>query len=110
MRRMNIRALAPILLIFMSACQKEREVEYKVTCGSCDITYKNSAGNTQQRSVSSTWSDTFNAEKDQFLYVSAQNNNQSGTVSVSIKCNGKPVDEASSSGAYVIATASGSAP
>lgn len=83
---------------------------YNVTCSSCDLTYSDSGGNTQQVSMSSTWELKFDADKGQFLYVSAQNNNNSGSVSVSIKCRGKTIDDANSSGAYVIATASGSAP
>lgn len=104
--------LAPVLLLALSmwSCTKEdRNVVYKVTCSSCDLTYSDSGGNTQQVSMSSTWELKFDADKGQFLYVSAQHNN-TGSVSVSIKCQGKNIDDATSSGEYVIATASGSAP
>lgn len=106
-----MKAIGLIFLVLLCvACKKDRGVDYKVTCASCDLTYSDSKGNTKQTSMTSSWSLSFEADEDQFLYLSAQNNNQTGTVSVSIKCAGKTIDDASSSGAYVIATASGSAP
>lgn len=103
-------ATSLVLLLALAACKKEypKPVEYIVTCGSCDITYSNSGGNTQQETISSRWTYTFKGEKDQFLYVSAQNNSSSGTVDVVIKVDGVAFKSANSSGAYVIATASGS--
>jgi archaellin len=46
-------------------------------------------------------------EDGDFLYVSAQNENASGTITVTINVNGKPWRQVTSSGAYVIATAKG---
>jgi hypothetical protein len=86
------------------------EVVYKVNCASCDLTYENASGGTEQRSMSGSWTTEFPAEPGQFLYISAQNNNASGNVLVYILCDGSTFKQSSSSGAYVIATASGSAP
>ncbi len=98
--------------ILSTGCRKDKnnKVKYTVTCGSCDLTYNNASGNTEQRSMTSTWNYEFDAEKGQFLYISAQNNNQSGDVSVRIDVGGNHFKSATSNGAYVIATASGSRP
>jgi hypothetical protein len=100
------------LLLTLVGCKKEypKPVEYVVICGSCDITYSNSGGDTEQRTITSRWTYDFKGEKDQFLYVSAQNNNSSGTVDVVINVDGTRFKNASSSGSFVIATASGSLP
>jgi hypothetical protein len=100
------------LLLALTGCKKEypKPVEYVVTCGSCDLTYANSGGDTEQRSITSSWTYPFKGEKDQFLYISAQNNNSSGTVTVVINVDGAKFKNASSTGGYVIATASGSLP
>lgn len=101
-----------LLVVLLSACRKEdrRKVRYEVTCASCDLTYSNSSADTEQRTIATSWNYEFNAEGGQFLYISAQNNNSSGSVAVKILLNGDTFKSASSSGAYVIATASGSAP
>lgn len=99
-----------LCLIALSSCKKENDVRYSVTCGSCDLTYSDSGENTQQHPMTGSWKLDFEGDPGQFLYVSAQNNNNSGTVSVEITVNGKEIDKATSSGAYVIATASGSVP
>ena len=109
---MRITLLTIISTLLLSSCQKDEnnEVIYTVNCGSCDLTYSNATEDTEQRTVSGGWSYKFDAKRDQFLYISAQNNASSGSVSVSINARGKTIDSASSSGAYVIATASGSMP
>ena len=45
--------------------------------------------------------------KGDFLYLSAQNDLPSGNVTVTIRVNGKPWKQVTSSGAYVIASTSG---
>lgn len=100
-----------LAVVLLAGCKKaNRDVQYTVTCQSCDLTYSNSKGNTEQRTIGNSWSLRFDAEPGQFLYLSAQNNNANGAVYVSIRVDGKLLDDASSIGAYVIATASGSAP
>lgn len=92
---------------------KDRTIIYTIsgTAPSVDITMSNAGGGTEQFSgVSIPWSRTFGAKKDDFLYISAQNNGDAGSVSVEIFVNGSKIKSAFSSGAYVIATASGTAP
>jgi len=84
-------------------------VKYTLSCSSCDITYENSSGGTSQESnVNSTWSYSFTGYDGDFVYLSAQNNNNSGSITVNILVGGSVYKTSTSSGAYVIATASGS--
>lgn len=70
---------------------------------------ENAEGGTSQYSdVAVPWSTSFSSNKGNFVYISAQNQGQSGTVTVSIISNGTTFKTSTSSGAYVIATASGS--
>lgn len=106
-----MKHLSAIILVLFASCKKDLpEVGYVVTCSNCDITYENKGGNTEQRTVTGSWDYDFEAESGQFVYISAQNNNDNGTVSVRINVDGKSFKDGSSSGAYVIATASGSVP
>ena len=50
--------------------------------------------------------DMFTSHDGRFLYVSAQNQNNSGSVTTKIYVDGKQKKESTSSGAYVIATSS----
>lgn len=87
-------------------------IQYRVTgaVSSVDLTYENRSGNTEQISEAPLpWSYEFTAEIGDFVYVSAQNNDDSGIIRVEIKSEGRVIEEATSSGAFVIATASGSA-
>jgi len=98
-------------LVLATSCKKDlKDVKYAVYCASCDLTYENQGGNTEQITMSGSWDYEFPAEEGTFVYLSAQNNNNSGTVSVQISVDGGVIEEASSSGAFVIATASGSVP
>lgn len=103
-------ALSIFILLTLISCKDERDVRYEVSCQSCDLTYSNKEDNTEQREVSGPWEYNFEAEPNHFLYISAQNNRQSGTVAVKIYWNDELLESASSSGAFVIATASASAP
>lgn len=107
----HLITVALLTSLFLS-CKKDedRSVEYVVSCSSCDLTYSNSSEDTEQNSMSGSWNYRFTAVKDQFLYISAQNNNSSGNVDVKILVGSNTFKHASSSGAYVIATASGSMP
>lgn len=99
-----------LLAAAMVGCKKEEphiaKVKYTVACGSCSLTYENSTGNTEQRGMTGSWYYEFNAYKGGFYYISAQNNSSSGSVTVKILIDGKVEEEATSSGAYCIATAS----
>ena len=87
-------------------------VEYRVDGSAIvvGLTYRNPTGGTEQRDVSLPGSLSFNAVPGFFVYFSAQNKGDSGEVHVAISIDGRLLQEASSSTAYGIATASGSVP
>ena len=113
-----------VLLTFVgliSSCTKEDDpsssssgtVKYEVTCtpSGFDITYENSSGNTEQKDISSgSWSTTFTGHSGDFVYISAQAGNENATITAKIYYKGSVIENATSSGDYVIATASGSLP
>jgi len=104
-----------IIILLCNSCEDlfNTTVEYYVTCNPAgfDITYENKTGNTEQRTVNSTsWSTSFEGHSGDFVYISAQANNYNAQVNVQIKYNDKVLKKASSSGDFVIATASGSVP
>ena len=88
-------------------------VQYKITGSASlvDVTLNNSTGGTEQYDnvpVPKIYS--YKYFEDWFLYISAQNQGQTGTVTVSIYYKDNLFKTSTSSGAYVIATASGSKP
>lgn len=85
-------------------------VEYRITgtAPSVDVTYQNASGGTEQRhSVRLPFSFKFTAAEGQFLYISAQNDGQSGSVVCQILLNDVEQKRSESSGAFVIADCSG---
>lgn len=113
-----MKRLVPVLMIvsvlFLGCDSLDDKVTIKYeatgTAARVNLTYENSSGNTEQRSnVPLPWSLEFTAHIDDFVYVSDQNQGATGTVTVKIRSEGKVIEEAISAGAYVIATASGSA-
>lgn len=87
-------------------------VVYEVTgtARNASLTITNQEGGTEQfESVAVPWRKTLRVEAGEFVYVSAQNNGEFGTVGCRISANGATVESATSSGAYVIASCSGSA-
>lgn len=85
-------------------------IVYKVTGevnGRASLTYENESGGTEQRTVKLPWEYKFKAERGDFLYISAQNEKDRGPIRCLITQNGASVQNASSSGAYVIAKCSG---
>ena len=86
-------------------------VQYKITgsASKVSVTLNNATGGTEQYSdVSVPHTYTYNNYTDWFLYILAQNQGDSGTVTVTIYVDGEVVETSTSSGAYVIADASGS--
>ena len=90
-------------------------IRYEITgtAGSVDITMSNEDDGTSQLSrVNVPWEHEF--RRSGFVYVSAQNNDDSGTVIAKIWIRKTPTQDweiyktSESSGAYVIATSSGS--
>jgi len=86
------------------------EVMYEITgtAQTVDVTLSNATGGTEQYSIVRLPKKyIYTSFVDRFAYISAQNRGTSGTVTVSIYLNGELFKTSSSSGAYVIATASG---
>jgi hypothetical protein len=81
---------------------------YEVTGdGSADLTIENASGGTEQKTVNLPYSEELTRPPDGFVYLSAQLGG-SGSVSCNITYGGRVVQQASSSGDYVIASCSGS--
>lgn len=96
---------------YLSFYQYDYLVQYKIsgTASAVDVTLNNSNGGTSQYSnVSLPVTYDFKSFSDDFVYISAQNQDDSGSVIVEIYYKGERIERSSSSGAYVIATASGS--
>ena len=86
-------------------------VEYKIsgTTDSVSVTLSNASGGTEQYStVTVPYTYSYDSFPYWFMYISAQNNHDSGSVQVEVYLNGNLIESARSEGAYVIATASGS--
>lgn len=104
--------LATSCLILSSCSLFKHDIKYEVTgtAASVSLTYENASGGTSQTSGTALpWVYTFSAKSGDFLYVSAQNDGATGSVTAAVYENDSVVQTSTSSGAYVIATASGSA-
>jgi len=105
--------LIAVLIIATAGCEKEEvNVEYKYevtgTGGSYDVTIQNTDNNVQQYSnVGNGWWYKWTQTGSRWLYLSAQNNNSTGNVTVKIYRAGKVVAENTSYGGYTIATVDG---
>ncbi len=116
MRKILMVAIASIAMLFTS-CSKDSELylgksdySYSVSgsSGSYSVTIEGAPkGTSQYSNVGSNWSYKWTQSGKRFLYVSAQNNKNSGSVTVSIIKNGKIIATQTSSGAYVIASVDG---
>lgn len=88
-------------------------VEYRITGNGngASVTYENEGGNTEQKNVSVPWTQRYtNVPRGQFVYISAQSNDDTGRqIKCEIVVNGVVIEEAQSSGRYVIASCSGRA-
>lgn len=74
---------------------------------SASLTYQNAQGGTEQKKVQVPWASTFNARSGAFLYLSAQNQQDTGTISCEILVDNVVVKTSTSEGAYTIASCSG---
>lgn len=70
------------------------------------LTYTNQGGGTEQQEVMLPWSKSFQAQYGDHLYISAQNKKEYGSITVYISINGNTRKTSTSSGGYVIASAS----
>lgn len=85
-------------------------VEYRIddNAAYADLTFTNASGATEQHErVKLPFSFTFSAQPGQFVYIAAQNSGEVGKVICHILVNGTEVQNATSSGAYAIATCHG---
>ena len=75
-----------------------------------DITINNATGGTEQKTVDIPWHTKFRTNVGQFLYVSAQiDSDRDSEVTCKILVNDRVIQQASSKGAFAIASCSGSA-
>lgn len=74
---------------------------------SASLTYENEQGGTQQEIVRVPWRKTLEIPRNSFLYISAQNQNSYGDLSVSIWVDGIEYKRSEATGGYTIASASG---
>ena len=102
------------ILIVLTSCAKDvtHKYAYEVTgtANNYDLTIEAApSGTAQYTNIGSGWQYTWTQVNDnpRFLYISAQNQNGSGTVIVKIIKDGTVIATNTSSGAYVIATVSG---
>lgn len=101
-----------------TVCQKSVVYYVEGTARSVSITMENRTGGTEQadnRAVPLAAGGTPGLRLGQipcgqFVYISAQNEGETGTVTCRIEVDGVTLETATSSGAYVIATCSGSVP
>ena len=112
-RNLSILLAISLLVASVLACgtPQSYSVEYKVSgsANSASITYSNAQGGTEQQKINLPWSKSFTVTSGSFLYISAQNEGDSGSVTCQILVNGSVYKTSTSSGAYVIADCSGSA-
>lgn len=84
-------------------------ITYRIsgTAPSASLTYQNAGGDTEQKDVRVPWNVSFDARAGQFVYLSAQNKGEYGTIICEILLNGTQVKTSTSEGAYKIASCSG---
>ena len=71
------------------------------------LTYSNSQGGTSQETVDLPWQRTFVMKPEDFLYISAQNQDSIGNITSEIFVGSTKFKTTTSEGPFVIATASG---
>jgi hypothetical protein len=102
------------LTLFLTSCEKDilapTEYYYEVTgtSGRYSVTLEGAPkGTAQYSNVGNGWKYTWTGGNGRWLYISAQNQNSTGSVTVKIVKNGKVVASQTSNGGYVIATVDG---
>jgi hypothetical protein len=86
------------------------KVTYSVTGSKgryVNLTYTNASGGTEQVSKRMPWTETFTVKRGEHLYLSAQADSVATSVTCLIIANDQKIEEAKSSGDYVIASCSG---
>jgi hypothetical protein len=106
----KLLSILTISILFFGCKKLPDKYKYEVTGSSGDysITIQNSDNNIQQWSnVGNGWWYTWEQTGTRFLYLSAQNNQSSGNVTVKIYKNNSVIAQNTSYGGYSIATVSG---
>lgn len=87
-----------------------RQVTYKVSgsASAASVTYQNPQGGTIQSEVSLPWQETMTFKDGDFVYISAQNKNESGSITTQILIDGLSWKKTTSNGGYTIADCNGS--
>ncbi|HEY6244541.1 MAG TPA: hypothetical protein VIX17_11365 [Pyrinomonadaceae bacterium] len=107
-------AIALVLLVVIligckhsSRSSSSPSVTYEVTgtTDSASVTYENETGGTEQADVTVPWTKRF-VSHGGFLYLSAQNRSEYGSITVRINIDGQTVKTSTSNGGYTIASAS----
>jgi hypothetical protein len=93
-----------------SSRSESYQVTYEVTGTALgvSVTYNNSQGGTEQGEYNVPFKKTFSMKYGDFMYISAQNSYDRGSVICKIYIDGEEVKSSTSNGAYVIASCSGS--
>jgi hypothetical protein len=87
------------------------DIQYKVEGPyKASLTYRNATGGTDQTTVALPWTLTFIGQPKQFVYLSAQNTEDWGSIECTIYLDGVPVRKASANSPYGIASVSGTIP
>lgn len=114
MKRLFSSVIAGMLVVACGGQGDEKPQTYSVTysvtgvnTSSASVTYENSSGGTAQETITLPWSKNITGKPGSFLYVSAQNNKNTGSITASISINSTVFKTTTSSGGFVIATASG---
>lgn len=122
--KFRIAAATALLTLATSACETstlgesggfdggtEHAVTYEVTgsAGAIDVTYENANGDSSQEGgMAVPWRRTFTMTEGSFVYISAQNQGESGSVTCTVLVDGVEAESNTSSGGYTICSASGS--
>lgn len=123
-RSVALIASALLLAIPLAACEtstlgesggfggdgETHAVTYEVTgsATAIDVTYENENGDVSQEGpMVVPWRRTVNVEDGAYVYISAQNQDETGAVTCRVLVDGVEKEANTSSGAYTICTASG---
>jgi hypothetical protein len=111
--RLSLQAciLAALLSVGCDSISGASDIRYSVTGPNTtrvSLTYESGSGTSQNSSAAVPWSYSFKAEKDEFLYVSAQIVQGTGPITVTIYDEENVVSTQVATGFAAIATASGS--
>jgi hypothetical protein len=89
-----------------------RKVKYSITgtTNSASLTLSNPDGGTEQYDVVVPWEKSYSMYPGDFVYISGQNNRDHGSITCQNFVDGNVMKESNSSGAYVIASCSGTLP